>query len=417
MAQTKKQKEEKQEIIIPTSEFSLDLVDIIDQNLKYFRLTTDITENINRIFDNYLDIGNILNEIKDAGLFVVEEYKDIYDYALDKFDLAKTTVHNIMAISSRFTDDRGDLLLEYQGLNFSTLVELVSVDQLDLDNYKGLMTVKEVRTKKKELKINKLIDESLSEVGTVTQIIEKIKAYDIHTKLNLDARLHYEIDKEEFSEEDTYSYDFSVSFVIQNVFPDKSNIEFRLVISRHGYDLRMRTLGYYDIRLKNLDEVDTFMDYVCEKAAFRIKALNELNKSAATSSVEASDKSPSFHSFSTTNNWNLINPILNRVAKRIDSEVYYEWINNDNLAVYKEAKKNKKKNPVLFYIKYPNDLNKIQLLNADETPFDEFNSVNEKRAELIDEIFDVLLDQVLSKTDCDFLVPERGYEDDSYLEV
>lgn len=396
MPKTKKEKQEN--TIIPMSELDFSLIDNIGISKKYYDLTSRIKSNVESIFDDYIKIGNYLKEIHDDKLYELEYYESIYDYASDKFDLPKTTVHNVMSISNRFTDENGTLLDEYKGLTFSTLVELVSVDKLDLDQYKNLVTVNEIRNKKREIKLNKLIDDSLSHTGSVSQLIEAFKSFDIYTALNnFDVRLTHEIIKEEFDPiKYRWGYNFKLAFRIDNLLIGADKLTFNVLISDSGYRFESWN-PWITNRIEKLSDVDDIMTDYCKKVLQEIKKYQETtNKKVSDADI---DKSPSFNSFKTVNKWSLINPIFNAISEAINTDVYYEFINNDNLAVYKEPKKNKKKNPVLFLIKYPNNLRDIQVLNADETPCEMFEQFLKDKENLMQFLKDTLKNIVTDKQD------------------
>lgn len=391
--------EKTQDEVIPTSEFNLAVSEAIKIATQYKNITNTIQDKVNDIFSNYLWIGTNLKSIDDEKLYQLEEYESIYDYAYQKFNLSQTTVHNIMSIATKFSDGNGRLLNQFKDYTFSTLVELLSVNELDLDKYSPVMTVKEIRSKKLEQKINQMINLSTSPIGSVSQVIERVKAYPIHTDLNnLDARLTYEIQKENYEQnpKEWYKrYSFSVTFTIENIQLRIKTFKFVLTISEDGFMLSTDTQGFWERRkVIELPDVDKFMKDVC-KDIYDESVIYLKRKSTSNDK----EPSPGFAEFSRENKWNLINPILNQVAKTIPYKAYYEHLNNSELIVYKDAKKNKKKNPPLFKIHYPDDLNKIQVVDMEGKMLDEFAEVLKKRDEFIKQITDAISIIVKSKID------------------
>lgn len=364
---TKPQKKmETLELEIPTSEFSItpefntNLIDLINKTYEYNKITDGIKKQIDSIFDSYLDVGYDLKKIEDEKLYEMEDYKSIQDYAFDKFNLSKTTVHNIMAISQRFTDENGRLLNEYKGYSFSTLVELVSVDQLDLESYSSVMTVKDIRNKKLENKLNAIVDESLSSVGSVSQIIERIKAFDIHGSLNsFDPRLTYAIAKENYDLDKFYwGYKFNVNFSIQNLPIRSKKVDFELSISNRGYRINTSNNDIYVSEdIEQLSDVDTYMKRLCDK-------INELSIKSAIepeNSIKSSYKS-SYSEITNKNQWSWFQAVLNAVAEQLPFKVYYDFLNNSTLCLYREDKKSTKKNPPILTITNPSELHKLQII-------------------------------------------------------
>lgn len=364
---------------IPTSELNLEISEAIKLANEYCALTNSIRSRVNDIFSNYLIIGTKLKTINDAELYKLEEYESIYDYASKLFNLSQTTVHNVMAISEKFSDGYGRLLDQYKDYTFSTLVELLSVNALDLEKYSPDMTVKEIRNKKIAFKIDQMINLTVSPIGSVTKVIERIKSYDIHQAINnLDARLSHQIVKDKYSDVNYYSY--LVKFVISNLIKPKE-FKFILLIDHNGFTLKSDTSGYWRYQtLKTMDEVDNFMNVIC-KYLYQEAVSALKNKTSNESDTETSN---SFYDFTQENRWNMINPILNEVSKNLPYKAYYEHINNDLMLVYKEPKKNKKKNPPLFKIVKPFNLREIKILNPDDTEHEGFKEVEIKRSELMD---------------------------------
>lgn len=393
--------------VIPTSEFNLAVSEAIKIATQYKNITNTIQDKVNDIFSNYLWIGTNLKSIDDEKLYQLEEYESVYEYASQKFNLSQTTVHNIMSIATKFSDGNGKLLNQFKDYTFSTLVELLSVNELDLDKYSPVMTVKEIRSKKLEQKINQLINLSTSPIGSVSQVIERVKAYPLHTELNnLDARLTYEIQKENYEQnpKEWYKrYSYSVTFTIDNLQLRIKTFKFVLTISEDGFMLSTDTQGFWERRkVIELPDVDKFMKDVC-KDIYDESVIYLKRKSSSNDK----EPSPGFAEFSRENKWNFINPILNEVAKNIPYKAYYEHINNTEMIVYKDAKKNKKKNPPLFKIHYPDDLNKIQVVDLEGKMLDEFSEVLKKRDEFVKLISDTIADIVKVKIDnCTSIINE-----------
>lgn len=136
---------------------------LIKLNVDYASCTSDISYNIDNIFENYLDIGRLLNTVKRDKLYLANEYKNVYDYAAKEFDLSKTTTKNVISIFVRFChEDTATLLEKYKGFTFSNLTELLSVSDEDIANFAPSMTTKAVRSKKLELTVNKNVKKLFS---------------------------------------------------------------------------------------------------------------------------------------------------------------------------------------------------------------------------------------------------------------
>lgn len=378
MTQAKKTKQEQQ--IIPTSELSLQLKDELKLEYTYKMATQYIKNQTSYIFDSYLNIGSKLREISDKRLYELDDYESIYDYALSEFNLAKTTVHNVMSISEKFTDENGRLLEQYRDLSFSSLVELVSIDQIDLDNYQGLKTVQQIRTRKSELKISKKIAEAFENSGDINLIIERIKAYPIHTELNnLDARLIYEVlnDGQSLSHN---TRSIVIGFQISNITVKKANIPFKLIIDNYRYSLQSGGTFYWSQDIKVLEDVDIFMNRHVAIINDKIKEHSSKDKN------NGQNVKDSYNSFSTHSIWNnFIGSMFREIHKEIGQEYFYDYENGSRLAIYKHPMKEKTNLPLLM-IEYPNDITRMNVIKADGTTYEQFENIISMRSKLVESV-------------------------------
>lgn len=119
----------------------------------------------NDVANSYIQIGGYLNEMVQTKYYEVLDYKSIYEYAFDRFNLSKTTCNNFINLYKKFGEETGmydDYALkeEFEEYSYSQLVELISVDESKLLDYSSNLTIKEIRTLKK---IDKYKDYLLSE--------------------------------------------------------------------------------------------------------------------------------------------------------------------------------------------------------------------------------------------------------------
>lgn len=122
-------------------------------NNAYTNVTKQIKNNMNYIFRNFLEIAALLHEAKKKEIYKWVGYNDIYEYAYNEFDFTKTTVKNYIQIASKcleFSNDdptlrKGVLLDKYKDYNYSQLVELLNVPELDLDKYNPEMSVRQIK--------------------------------------------------------------------------------------------------------------------------------------------------------------------------------------------------------------------------------------------------------------------------------
>jgi hypothetical protein len=319
------------EVIIPTSEFELEK-NQINRIEQLSDITNDINNSIEEIFNEYLRIGKNLAICKNEKLYLIDGFKDIYDYALERFNLAKTTVYNVITISEKFTDDRGLLLEEYEGYSYSSLVELVSVPKLDLENYKGLTKVSEIRSKKKEIKFFDYVEKSFKDGGLISKIHEHIKSFDYYSLFGtFDIRLNYTVD--DFDSDDRR---FHINYTFENLPIESKNTSFEFGVSDRA-NIRLLAMKpvYVAIVLNTMDDVDRFL-------VEHINALlEELKKERPekTKTVRLYDKHNDRYPRNTGTS--------NEVASELGMNIYYDTAYGSNQKIYINDKVEKSNQPVM----------------------------------------------------------------------
>lgn len=206
----------KKNIESPTSDLlnASDILTLKERYEDYIEMSEEIKENIDDIFNSYLQVGSLLVKINKDELFKLSEYNSIYEYANSEFGISETSVKNLMSIVLKFCDERGYLLKDYEGYTYSSLVELLSVKELDLKVYKPSMTVKEIRVQKVVDKINDSLKDFLNEEGFLNKWIDYIYSVDINKILKTTAfNLSHKINKDEYTGNDI---NLSIDFVLSN---------------------------------------------------------------------------------------------------------------------------------------------------------------------------------------------------------
>ncbi|MDY0278443.1 MAG: hypothetical protein RBQ97_10215, partial [Acholeplasma sp.] len=126
----------------------------------YQDIKEEITYNLQISFNRFLDIGKNLLEIKKCAYYLIDGYKDIYEFALQTFGFSETVVKNYIGLYQTFSDKRE---IANQGFTISQLIELKSVPE-DIDQFNASMTVQEIRTKKKDNVFLKTLSKKEKEV-------------------------------------------------------------------------------------------------------------------------------------------------------------------------------------------------------------------------------------------------------------
>lgn len=163
--------------------FNLDL-DELKNNKIFFDCYKNIVECNNEVLNNFILIGKYLKTIKENSYYKLLNYENIYDFSKNEFNYSLTTTKNMIAVFDKFVEPttkssfRPELLKKFDGYNYSQLVELLPVEESKLESFDSNMTVKEIRIKKLENKLNKDIDKVNSYFSglffeTIKEIVDK----------------------------------------------------------------------------------------------------------------------------------------------------------------------------------------------------------------------------------------------------
>ena len=154
----------------------------------------DIRKDLAKMQECCVYIGYRLLEIEERHLYntvchrVRGDYcKNIYQYALQELDLAKTTTFNLMAVAKAFSDDCRGLKEEYRGYSFSQLVELLSFPKEFLPYANPSMSVKELRCLKKGESVRYRDENGFGKSCVVPQEVQQV------VKLNMQDSMPVEI--------------------------------------------------------------------------------------------------------------------------------------------------------------------------------------------------------------------------------
>ncbi len=326
----------------------------IEKDEQYHDLTDGIKNLIDGIFENYLEIGSKLNQVNESKLFEINSYKTIEEYALNEFNLSKTTTNNVINIVKRFCDEQGDLLDKYKKYSFSNLVELLPVKDEDIDKFSPSLTVKETRTKKNEIKINKMLEKLIGESDLVTTVLKAFDQYDFDG-----------LEKESKIVKSSYidkKFEFLIDFEVRK---EKTVITFYLANNYHN-KLRFGTNDndwycYIDL---DFNDVNKSFKEIHEK----IKNLSRYKKvmlpkesSKTNGSKESDDVSPGYYKLSnlkTDFNTSSTKTFLKTFISELNDEFYYESTGSgyeSNLTLYASGKRHKTKNPTLYEINHIDD--------------------------------------------------------------
>lgn len=147
-------KTEKKEIA--TTEQTVIEVFTSEQKANYKKLLNGVNSEIKKAEKCYFQIAFKLHQIYNQNLFAIEGYKNIYEFAEDKFNYARGTCNNYINIVERFGefDESGiciGLKSQYKDFGKSQLQVMVSVDEMLLPNFTPDMTIRHMKDLAKSL--------------------------------------------------------------------------------------------------------------------------------------------------------------------------------------------------------------------------------------------------------------------------
>jgi len=356
----KKEKDEKQKSDVGlTPELSIkdqivqfkQLNDQIDLKRSFELSTSRINNYLNDVMQNYLKIGHELNQVETNKLYLANEYTSVIEYAEKEFQLSTTTIRNSMAISNKFCDSYGQLTDKYKDFSYSQLVELLSVDQLELDNFKPSMTVKTIRSEK----LINAIDKSLSTIyqkGIVKTFIDIIMSYDFNKMFGTkDFIVEYEAKKDKEFYDRWYSLNFEINFILKNK-STSQKIKFDLKYHHNEFYLKGHDPWYHEkFTTLTIDKILT--DY-CEsiiKANFIIHEGKKVVVKKTVNTFSQAKDVPSWY------NGGVVDAIKDAIGEK---PVYYNHKNNDTREIYLRPEVSKK-NPAYLIIENSQDPFKMKL--------------------------------------------------------
>lgn len=168
---------------------------------------------VNACATSQLKIAFVLKVVYDKELYRVDDYKNIYDYAYDNFNIARGTVSNWLKVVDNFgvlNNETGFYSLDDRLKNFSItqliLVRGLTIEQIEQNNITSDMTIRDIKKiVADELKLKKIAStvttDTVSDIPENPENIEELYAdcdkadvitdsnnqsinYDVHTFIN-----------------------------------------------------------------------------------------------------------------------------------------------------------------------------------------------------------------------------------------
>ena len=128
-----------------------------------------IRTELKNIKESFVRIGWHLKKIKDNGWYQKEGYKNIYEFAKEKFNISQPTATRFINICTEFSENgsSSELDARYQGYSLSQLTEMLNVGVDKRKEVTPDMTVREIREfKRKDRELQKSRTEETSDKTT-----------------------------------------------------------------------------------------------------------------------------------------------------------------------------------------------------------------------------------------------------------
>ena len=169
--------------VLPENE----VVEVVDEpiNMKvllphvkdYYRYIEKIQRCEESILESFFDIGRYLNIISNDKLYELENYKDIYEFAEDKFNYKKTSVVNMISVYEKYKDEDDDKAIaeDFADYGYTALVELLPVPKEEIkENYTPADTIVDIRKSKKLSKLDNHVKDMVKKYDSVYKKVCKL---------------------------------------------------------------------------------------------------------------------------------------------------------------------------------------------------------------------------------------------------
>lgn len=152
--------------IVENVQTSAHLVEDYKEACDFNSIRNQIDNCINSIKDNFLKLGYLFNEIVKNKYYLQLDYQTFEDFIKGEYDFGLRTANNFIAIYRKFAEPSENMYCielkeEYKDYNCSQLVELISVPEDKINEFKPSMNVRELRENKAYLKAKMQLDNEL----------------------------------------------------------------------------------------------------------------------------------------------------------------------------------------------------------------------------------------------------------------
>jgi hypothetical protein len=156
----------------------------------YYFHRNGIERCVNRIRDDFFELGKGLFEMKDSKTYLIGGYKDVYEFAKGEFSIESTSTKNFINIYENFKNKDNYLDDKFKAFSLTQLVEILPLaDDKDFCSQLSDLTVKEIREVKKitrfelleskweplSLVLKEIIENILDKLGIKYNFINPVK--------------------------------------------------------------------------------------------------------------------------------------------------------------------------------------------------------------------------------------------------
>lgn len=337
--------------------------DLVITNLSYVRVTNTINRYSKNVFENYLRIGFELDRVQEKQIYLVGEYQNVFDYAKEQFGFSTTAVKNMIAISKRFCNDGGYLLEKYKNYSFSSLVELVSMDDQALLDFTPDMTVKEIRNQKFLDKVQKKYRDLIRE-GTLQRIIKDFLQFPWDNYLNcVGIKVSWSINTNEKDLQEYQNFTIDIRFdLYQEInikgsphflfhleivyFPD--HILYRITNSSHGWFYQQFELDQLYTVIKKIAKHASDQGIFMKDKTIKNKAFDNTQEEDAPKDQSSPGVSKILPYQEKNYRVNAIASARQKAEGELLSGIYIDESTSYKPTFHKDPKRHAKKNPPLF---------------------------------------------------------------------
>ncbi len=122
-------------------------IDGLYENLTYKELNWRIEKTFRNMAENFIELGFWLKQVRKDEKFKEDGYKDIWEYAKDKYGISRSKCSRYMDINDKFSENGNSPTLaeEYKNYGKSQLQEMLYLEDSQLESVTPDMSVRDIK--------------------------------------------------------------------------------------------------------------------------------------------------------------------------------------------------------------------------------------------------------------------------------